>query len=199
MGNLRDKYTDEEWDKLGESIKRDKKLKREQKARLNDLSSPIKVLVKSGTNSSLSGFKSYEVLIKTTPEFMNEPDSMITPEQKAECISKRVEEAIYDYLTRSRKEFTDTEVEAAKKYSGIEDKIPFIWKDWEEAANSLARDIAMLNPISEPELIRVISSVGMRVKWFDETWRIHKMMTFAALYPEVMRTFDIKPDPKKNV
>jgi hypothetical protein len=41
----------------------------------------------------------YEVLLKVSPEFMNEPDKIMSMEQKAEIISQRIKEEFIKLLT----------------------------------------------------------------------------------------------------
>ena len=43
----------------------------------------------------------YDVLVKATPEFMNEPKHVVSDEEKAEYISQRIKEEFYKVLTRN--------------------------------------------------------------------------------------------------
>lgn len=89
--------------------------------------------------------------------------------------------------------------EIVKKYANIEDKIPSIWPDYEKAGIELAQDIAFEWDIKDSELIRVISLIEMRMAGmgkpkFGLSEHIYQPFAFAGLYPERMKTFNIKPE-----
>lgn len=86
-----------------------------------------------------------------------------------------------------------------EKYSNIEDKIPSVWSDYEKAGIELAQDIAFEWDIKDPELIRVISLVEMRMvvtgkPKFGLGEHIYQPFAFVGLYPERIKTFNIKPE-----
>jgi hypothetical protein len=93
-----------------------------------------------------------------------------------------------------------TEAEIAEKYSNIEDKIPSVWKTFEEAGINLAQDIACTWDVRNGELIRVLSLIDMRMAGagkpnrFNLTKHINPMFAYAGLYPERMKSFNILPD-----
>lgn len=87
-----------------------------------------------------------------------------------------------------------TEVELTEKYSNIEDKIPSIWKTYEDAGVNLAQDIAFTWDIRSGELIRVIALMEIRVNGLKVSQHIDSRFAYAGLYPEKMRAFNILPD-----
>jgi hypothetical protein len=99
-----------------------------------------------------------------------------------------------------------TEKEISEKYADIEDKIPSIWKTYEEAGINLAKDLLENGPFSnfekwgvcDGELIRVISLLMIRVPSLDLSGHINQMFAFAGLYPERMKAFNIVPDKLEN-
>lgn len=93
-------------------------------------------------------------------------------------------------------ELTLTEI--IKKYSNIEDKIPSVWETYEEAGIELAQDLVYTWDIQNTELIRVISLVSGRVKGLKITQHIDPMFSFAGLYPEIQKVYNILPDPPIN-
>ena len=84
--------------------------------------------------------------------------------------------------------------EIETKYADIEDKIPSIWPDYEQAGIELAQDICMSWNIQDAELIRVISLVQMRVPRLNIIQHIDPVWSFRGLYPEKIRKFNIKPE-----
>lgn len=81
------------------------------------------------------------------------------------------------------------------KYSNIEDKIPAVWKTYEEAGIELAQDLSFGHwDISSSELYRVISLVSCRVRGLGITQHLDPQFGFMGLYPERMKRFDITPD-----
>jgi hypothetical protein len=91
-----------------------------------------------------------------------------------------------------------TEKEISEKYSNIEDKIPSVWEDFEKAGIELAQDLIDVWDISDAELIRVIALVGIRVRRNDRridlSNHVNPMLMYHGLYPEIMKTFKIKPE-----
>lgn len=82
------------------------------------------------------------------------------------------------------------------KYSNIEEMVPSVWPDYERVAIDLAQDVATLWDIKDPEIIRVLALVDMRVAGmglpsFRLSEHIHTPFAFAGLYPNVMKTYDI--------
>jgi len=73
-----------------------------------------------------------------------------------------------------------------EKYSHIEDKIPSIFKTYEEAAISLAQAICMDWDINEGEIIRVITLLSIRTD-INLTSHIDFRFSFCGLYPEILR------------
>jgi hypothetical protein len=86
-----------------------------------------------------------------------------------------------------------TEKEVTTKYYDIEDKIPSVYDSWETVGVNLSRDIANLEDIISPELIRVISILNNR-KIVDLTHKIKREFMFIGLYPEKQKTLNIFPD-----
>ena len=80
-----------------------------------------------------------------------------------------------------------------EKYKDIEDKVPSVWKTYNEAAIEMAQDLSFGHwDIQDGEIIRVISvlqSYG-RVKISQH---IDPQFAFAGLYPHVMKSFNIDP------
>ena len=83
--------------------------------------------------------------------------------------------------------------EINEKYSQIEDKIPSKQESHEKAAIELAQDIVYEWNITEPELYRVISLLASYTK-IDLTTHLDYKFGFMGLYPNVIKTFNIKPD-----
>lgn len=78
-----------------------------------------------------------------------------------------------------------------KKYSRIEDKIPSVWKTYEEAGIELAQDLSYgYWDVQDPELYRVISLVSYRVKGLRITQHLDPKFSFMGLYPEMMKPLD---------
>jgi len=88
--------------------------------------------------------------------------------------------------------------EVAAKYANIEDKIPSVWSTWEEAGVNLAQDMYNKWDVSDGELIRVISLMGIMVKGMKLYDHINPMFSFTGLYPHVQRTYNIQPDSIKS-
>lgn len=93
-------------------------------------------------------------------------------------------------------DFTETLLH--EKYSNIESKIPSIWETYEKAGIELAQDIYKTWNISDPELIRVISLLEIKVKGLKISQHIHLMYSFAGLYPIIQKSYDIMPDVIKK-
>ncbi len=94
-----------------------------------------------------------------------------------------------------------TETKLAEKYGDLENKIPGTWSTYESAGQELAQDLCFVWDIVNPELCRIIGLIDVKMIWqekltFNLGNHIMHMMQFAALYPEKMETFDIKPNPK---
>ena len=88
-----------------------------------------------------------------------------------------------------------TETEIAEKYSNIEDKIPSVWKTYEEAGINLAQDLVFTWDARNGELIRVIALIGMRCgPKLDLSKHIDQRFAYAGLYPERMKLFNITPE-----
>jgi len=63
----------------------------------------IKVIIKETEDKwSYSLPARFEVHIKASPEFMREPEFMLTDEEKSEQISQRVKEEFYKYLMNAK-------------------------------------------------------------------------------------------------
>ena len=79
------------------------------------------------------------------------------------------------------------------KYSNIEDKIPSVWKTYEDAAFELSEDIAYEYNISNHELIRVISLIETIIgkNNFNFTDRILQSHLFTGLYPNTIKAINI--------
>ena len=93
------------------------------------------------------------------------------------------------------KELTIEEI--TEKYRNIEDKIPSVWSDYKSAGIELSQDIVFHWNIKSSELIRVIALMEIRIPEFHQNQHIDNRFAFAGLYPERMKTFDIKPDDVK--
>ncbi len=92
-----------------------------------------------------------------------------------------------------------TTQELRAKYSGIEEKIPSVWPDYEKAAIELAQDVSTVWDIKDAELIRVLALVDMRIAGmgkpsFNLAKHIYAPFAFAGLYPNIQRSYDITPD-----
>lgn len=79
------------------------------------------------------------------------------------------------------------------KYSNIEDKIPSVWKTYEDAAFELSQDIAYEYDISNRELIRVIALIETIIgkNNFNFTDRILQSHLFAGLYQNIIKPINI--------
>jgi hypothetical protein len=98
---------------------------------------------------------------------------------------------IIEKYNMERLDIKDLEI----KYSNIEDKIPFVWKTYEEAGIELAQDLSYGHwDVSSGELYRVISLVSLRVRDLKITHHLDPQFAFMGLYPERMKRFDIDPD-----
>ena len=89
--------------------------------------------------------------------------------------------------------------ELKNKYSDIEGKIPSVWPDYEKAAIEISQDFYTEWDIKDSELIRVLSLVDTRIAGmgkpsFNLSKHVHPMFSFAGLYPERMKSFNILPD-----
>lgn len=100
-------------------------------------------------------------------------------------------------LRKEKKMYKELTVEEiTEKYKNIEDKIPSVWKDYESAGIELAQDILYHWDVSDGELIRVIALIELRVarsgkSGFRIAQHINPMYSFAGLYPERMKRFNI--------
>jgi hypothetical protein len=86
-----------------------------------------------------------------------------------------------------------TEKEVTTKYYDIEDKIPSVYDSWETVGVNLSRDIANLEDIMSPELIRVISILNCQ-NIIDLTHKIKREFMFFGLYPNKQKALNIFPD-----
>lgn len=102
-----------------------------------------------------------------------------------------LKEAAIRYRNRS---LTPKMWELYDKYRNIEDKIPSVWETYEKAGIELAIDIRDEWNIEDPELIRVISLMDIRVRGLDLVNHINPMLSFCGLYPEKMKQFNIPPE-----
>ena len=89
--------------------------------------------------------------------------------------------------------------ELREKYGDIENKIPSVWKDYEVAGIELAQDICFTWDISDAELIRVIALIALRVAGMgksslDLSNHINRDFSFCGLYPNIIKTYNIKPE-----
>ena len=86
------------------------------------------------------------------------------------------------------------------KYSNIEDKIPSVWKTYEEAGIELAQDLSFGHwDINSSELYRVISLVSLRVRDLKITQHLDPQFGFMGLYPERMKGHDVFPDINQSM
>lgn len=85
--------------------------------------------------------------------------------------------------------------ELKEKYSNIEDKIPSVWQTYQEAGLELRNDIH--NGICDVELIRVISLISLQSNVILTSY-INPIFSFAGLYPQKMKVYDIKPEINVN-
>jgi hypothetical protein len=89
--------------------------------------------------------------------------------------------------------------EIKRKYRDIEDKVPLIWANYEDVAMELSHDIGAEYEIKDPEIIRVIALVDMKISAMGITGlnllaHIYKPFAFAGLYPEKIKKLDITPE-----
>jgi hypothetical protein len=70
------------------------------------------------------------------------------------------------------------------KYENIEDKIPTIWKSYEEAGRELAQDLFIHWDITEPEIYRVVCLIEMRVLGLRITQHLDRRFAYMGLYPQ---------------
>lgn len=82
------------------------------------------------------------------------------------------------------------------KYKDIQDKVPSVWKTYEEAAIELADEIKDIWDIDNAEVIRVISFLDRFNRDANMISHIDRRFEYAGLYPEVMKSFKINPDTK---
>lgn len=85
-----------------------------------------------------------------------------------------------------------------EKYSQIEDKVPFIWTSYKEAALSLAQDLTFHWDITEPELYRVISLLSQHSP-VDISQHLDQKYAYMGLYPNIQKTHNILPEADFNV
>lgn len=83
--------------------------------------------------------------------------------------------------------------ELAEKWGDIEDKIPSVWPDYQEAARELANDIRHHWHIQHSELGRVIALVS-GYTGTGLTEHLDSRFAFKWLYPNIVRYNNIVPD-----
>jgi hypothetical protein len=90
------------------------------------------------------------------------------------------------------------------KYSGIEANIPSVWSDYEQAGIELARDVVDLWDIKDPEMIRVLCLVDLRVAGMGKpslglSKHVYAPFSFAGLYPEMQKSHNHYPTDSHNL
>lgn len=80
-----------------------------------------------------------------------------------------------------------------EKYGQIENKVPFIWASYKEAALSLAQDLTFHWDIKELELYRVISLLSPHSP-VDILQHLDHNFSYMGLYPHIQKIHNIEPE-----
>lgn len=72
-----------------------------QKENNGILSEAVRVTIIEKEGWSYSKPTRYEVIVKASPEFMREPEQILSEEEKVEYISQRIKEEFYKLLTKN--------------------------------------------------------------------------------------------------
>ena len=86
------------------------------------------------------------------------------------------------------KDLTIEELE--EKYSNIEDKVPSIFKDYNEVLLQIQQDLYCTWNINNSELYRVISLVGIKTKSNVLYKHLDNRFSYMGLYPHRMISYD---------
>ena len=74
-----------------------------------------------------------------------------------------------------------------EKYKNIEEKIPSLFKNYEEAGVNLAQDLCFHWDVTDHELIRIISLLEIRVPGLMINQHVDRKFAFAGLYPNIIK------------
>ena len=84
--------------------------------------------------------------------------------------------------------------ELEEKYGNIEDKVPSVFKDYNEVSIKMQQDLCCTWDIRNAELYRVISLVGIRTHSGILNKHLDLRFSYIGLYPEIMKPFNILPE-----
>lgn len=85
--------------------------------------------------------------------------------------------------------------EIRNKYIDIEDKIPSIFKSYDDAGIQMAQDICMYWDIDDYAIIRVMSLIDIYTnRKYNLCKHMNRMLTYAALYPTVQKVHNEYPE-----
>lgn len=84
--------------------------------------------------------------------------------------------------------------ELEEKYGNIEDKVPSVFKDYNEVSIKMQQDLCCTWDIRNAELYRVISLVAQYTNDSVLYKHLDLRFSYTGLYPHVQKSFNILPE-----